>query len=205
MNTRQRVTVIAVIVLAVAAAVTLTATASNRAAQKNEQAAKAAIQARIKRGEYLVTVVGCHDCHTPFKMGPKGPEPDMSRALSGHPESLKLPAPPKLNGQWMWTAAGTNTAFAGPWGISYTANLTPERLTGIGIWDEAMFVRTIRTGRHWGVGRPILPPMPWQAFSKMTDEDLKSIYAYLRTVKPIKNQVPDAIVAPPPSAPKAGA
>lgn len=195
MNTRQRITAIAVIVLTVAAAVTLTAAAGNRAAQKSEQAAKAAIQARIRRGEYLVTVVGCHDCHTPFKMGPKGPEPDMSRALSGHPESMQMPAPPKPNGPWLWSGAGTNTAFAGPWGISYTANLTPERLTGIGIWDEAMFVKTLRTGRHWGVGRPILPPMPWQAFSRMTDEDLKSIYAYLRTVKPIKNQVPDAVIA----------
>jgi len=72
-------------------------------------------------------------------------------------------------------------------------------LTGIGIWDEAMFVKSIRTGRHWGVGRPILPPMPWQSFSHMTDDDLRAIFAYLRTVKPIHNDVPDAVVAPPPS------
>jgi mono/diheme cytochrome c family protein len=196
MNTRQRFTVIAIVVLSLAAAASLTATAGNRAAQKSEQAAKAAAHARVKRGEYLVTAIGCNDCHTPWKMGANGPEPDMSRALSGHPEGLEVKSPAKLgNGPWVWAAAGSNTAFSGPWGISYAANLTPERLTGIGIWNEEMFVKTIRTGRHWGVARPILPPMPWQAFRHMSDEDLKSIYAYLRTVKPIKNQVPDAILA----------
>ncbi|HYH06008.1 MAG TPA: diheme cytochrome c-553 [Thermoanaerobaculia bacterium] len=196
MNTRHRITLLAVVVLSLAIAATLTATASNRAAQKSEQAAKAAAQARVKRGDYLVTAMGCHDCHTPWKMGANGPEPDMTRALSGHPENMKVANPAKLgNGPWVWAAAGTNTAFSGPWGISYTANLTPDRLTGIGIWNEEMFVKTIRTGRHWGVSRPILPPMPWQAFRHLSDEDLKSIYAYLRTVKPIKNQVPDAILA----------
>jgi len=152
-------------------------------------------QARVARGEYLVTIGGCNDCHTPFKMGPKGPEPDMSRALSGHPENVVMPPAPKSDGSWVWTAAGTNTAFAGPWGISYTRNLTPEPLTGIGIWTEDMFIKTIRTGRHWGVGRPILPPMPWFNYAKASDEDLKSIYAYLRTIKPVKNQVPDAVLA----------
>src|SRR5580765_355411 len=44
----------------------------------------------VKRGEYLVTVGGCNDCHTPLKMGPQGPEPDMSRMLSGHPDSFPI-------------------------------------------------------------------------------------------------------------------
>lgn len=196
MNSRHRITVTAIVVLSLAAAATLTATASNRAAQKSEQAAKAAAHARVKRGQYLVTAMGCHDCHTPWKMGAQGPEPDMTRAFSGHPEGVQVTTPAKLgNGPWVWAAAGTNTAFSGPWGISYAANLTPERLTGIGIWNEEMFLKTIRTGRHWGVSRPILPPMPWQAFRNLDDNDLKSIYAYLRTVKPIKNQVPDPILA----------
>jgi hypothetical protein len=94
----------------------------------------------------------------------------------------------------MWTGAATNTAFAGPWGISYAANLTPDRLTGIGIWNEEVFVKTIRSGRHWGVARPILPPMPWQNVAGLTDEDLSSVYAYLRSIQPVRNQVPDAVL-----------
>lgn len=153
-------------------------------------------QTRIQRGEYLVTVGGCNDCHTPLKMGPKGPEPDMSRQLSGHPASLEMPAPPALpNGPWLWSGAATNTAFAGPWGVSFARNLTPDEVSGIGIWTEEMFIRTLRTGKHWGVSRPILPPMPWFNYGKMTDEDLKSVYAYLRNLKPIRNEVPDAIIA----------
>jgi mono/diheme cytochrome c family protein len=154
----------------------------------------------IKRGEYLVTIGGCNDCHTPFKMGPNGPEPDMSRMLSGHPEQVgEMPEAPKQTGPWMWSGAATNTAFSGPWGVSYARNLTPEELTGIGIWSEQQFIQTIRSGRHWGVSRPILPPMPWFNYAKMTDEDLKSVYAYLRSIKPVKNQVPDAKVALPPA------
>jgi hypothetical protein len=155
-------------------------------------------QQRVARGKYIVSTAGCHDCHTPWKMGPKGPEPDMTLALSGHPASMKLPPPPKLGeGPWVWSAAGTNTAFAGPWGVSYTANLTPDKLTGLGIWTEDIFIKTIRTGRHWGVSRPILPPMPWSVYRNMTDEDLKSVFAYLRTIKPINNQVPEPL--PPPA------
>ena len=178
------------------------AAGTERSASKGDAAKVDAAQLqaeRAKRGEYLVTIGGCNDCHTPFKMGPNGPEPDMSRALSGHPESMPMPEAPKLPaGPWIWTGAATNTAFAGPWGVSFARNLTPEQLTGTGIWTEEMFIKTLRTGKHWGVSRPILPPMPWQNYAKATDEDLKSIYAYLRTLKPIKNQVPDAILAPPP-------
>jgi mono/diheme cytochrome c family protein len=108
------------------------------------------------------------------------------------------PAPRLPNGPWMWTGAATNTAFAGPWGVSYARNLTPDQLTGIGIWSEDTFIKTLRTGKHWGVSRPILPPMPWQNLRQMKEEDLRSIYAYLRSLKPIRNQVPDAVLAPPP-------
>lgn len=157
----------------------------------------------VERGGYLVTVAGCNDCHTPFKMGEHGPEPDMSRMLSGHPEALKMPPAPAASGPWIWSGAATNTAFAGPWGVSYATNLTPDRNTGIGIWTEDIFVKTLRTGRHWGVARPILPPMPWQNYSRMSDEDLKAIYTYLRSIPALPNRVPEAIVAPPPAAPKA--
>ena len=152
----------------------------------------------VERGRYLVNTSACHDCHTPWKMGPNGPEPDMSRALTGHPQDMVMPPPPRVpDGPWGWAGAGSMTAFAGPWGVSFTANLTPEELTGIGIWTEDTFIKAIRTGRHWGVSRPILPPMPWTVYRNMTDEDLKSVYAYLRTIKPIKNQVPEPL--PPPS------
>lgn len=150
---------------------------------------------RVERGKYLVTIAVCNDCHTPFKMGPHGPEPDMTRMLSGHPENLKMPAPPAGNAAWAWSGGATNTAFAGPWGVSYTANLTPDKVTGIGIWTEEMFIKTLRTGKHWGTSRPILPPMPWPWFRQMSDEDLKSIYAYLRTIPPVHNQVPDPVIA----------
>ena len=156
-----------------------------------------------KRGEYLVSIMGCHDCHTPWVMGPKGPEPDMTRALSGHPEQIgSISARPKFEGEWVWSGAGTNTAFTGPWGVSYTMNLTPDENTGIGIWTEDLFLKTIRTGKHWGTSRPIMPPMPWTVYRNATDEDLKAIYAYLRTIKPITNHVPD--YEPPDAAPTAG-
>jgi hypothetical protein len=108
-------------------------------------------QARVERGKYLVTVAGCNDCHTPLKMGPTGPVPDMSRMLSGHPENMPITSTPQApEGPWMMTSAATMTAFAGPWGVSFTANLTPDRNTGIGIWSEELFLKTLRTGRHWG-------------------------------------------------------
>ena len=96
----------------------------------------------------------------------------------------------------MSTAYWDLTAWSGPWGVSYTANLTPDENTGIGSWSEQTFVGALRTGRHMGVSRPILPPMPWQAFRNLNDEDLKSIYAYLRTIQPIHNRVPDPVEPP---------
>lgn len=156
----------------------------------------------IKRGEYLAKISACHDCHTPLKMGPKGPEPDMTRMLSGHPESLVMPKSPEIGqGPWVYVGSGTNTAYAGPWGISYAINLTPDQNTGIGIWTEDMFVKALRTGKHFGTSRPILPPMPWQSYSNMTDEDLKAMFAYLKSIPPITNKVPDAVIVEPPAKP----
>jgi len=153
---------------------------------------------RVERGKYLVTIGGCNDCHTPWKVGPNGPEPDMTRMLSGHPQNLPMPDL-KAPAPWAWAGAPTNTAFSGPWGVSYAFNLTPDEHTGIGIWTEDIFMKTIRTGRHWGVSRPILPPMPWFNYRQMSDEDLRSVYAYLRTIPAVSNKVPDAIIAEPPA------
>jgi mono/diheme cytochrome c family protein len=149
----------------------------------------------VARGKYLVTAMGCHDCHTPAKMGPNGPEPDMSHALGGHPASLTVPPPPGPSGPWIGSVTGTFTAWSGPWGVSYTANLTPDKATGLGEWTEQQFVDTIRTGRRQGRGREILPPMPWPAFKNLNDADLKAIFAYLRTVTPIENKVPEPVLA----------
>jgi hypothetical protein len=158
--------------------------------------------ARVERGRYIVTTSGCHDCHTPWVVGPKGPEPDMTRALSGHPESMTLPPPPKAEGPWIMTAAATNTAWAGPWGISFTANLTPDPETGLGKWTLRNFVETIRTGRHMGRGRPVLPPMPVQVYRNWTDADFEAVFAYLQSVPAVKNRVPEPL---PPTAPVASA
>ena len=193
MNTRQRITLITI--MSVCLILVASITGAHRSQTRAHEAAVAAQKARVERGAYLVTIGGCNDCHTPWKMGPKGPEPDMDRMLSGHPAHVVIPSAPEHQGPWVWSGAGTNTAFAGPWGVSFARNLTPDQVTGIGIWDEAMFMKTIRSGRHWGVSRPILPPMPWFNYAKMTDEDLKSVYAYLRTIKPVKNDVPEAIIA----------
>lgn len=156
-------------------------------------------QSPAERGAYLVTIAGCNDCHTPFVMGPNGPEPDMTRMLSGHPEGTELAAPPTLDpaAGWVWGGAGTNTAFYGPWGISYTMNLTPDENTGLGIWTEEMFLTAIREGKHMGTSRPILPPMPWPMYRNMTDDDLKAIFAYLRTIPPIHNRIPEPVIAEP--------
>lgn len=153
-------------------------------------------QQRIERGRYLVAATGCGDCHTPKMMTPQGPKEDEGRLLAGFPEGTKLPPAPAASGPWIASAAWDQTAWAGPWGVSYATNLTPDRNTGLGIWTEDMFVKAMRTGRHMGVSRPILPPMPWTALRNMEDEDLKSIYAYLRTIPPVENRVPEPL--PPP-------
>jgi mono/diheme cytochrome c family protein len=179
------------VVLGVTAVVAVVCFAYQTFAGRDESTTPAQQQTPVERGRYLVEITGCNDCHTPFKMTATGPAPDMDRMLSGHPEQLKLPPAPKAHGPWAWSGAATNTAFAGPWGVTYAANLTPDKNTGLGIWDERMFVQAMRTGKHFGQGRPIMPPMPVSAFLKMTDEDLKAVFAYLRSVPPLTNHVPD--------------
>ena len=101
---------VVIITLTLLAIVSLLSGCSGDASATTTQTGTAA--ARIERGKYLVNFGGCHDCHTPLKMGPNGPEPDMSRALSGHPQDLVMPEPPKANGPWVWSAAGTNAGGA---------------------------------------------------------------------------------------------
>lgn len=157
-------------------------------------AASTPAEVSVARGEYIVNTSGCHDCHTPWVMGLEGPAPDMTRALSGHPSAMVMPPAPKLPpGPWLWMGAATNTAFAGPWGTSFAANLTPDKETGTGSWTAEQFIATLRTGRRLGKGRPILPPMPAAVYAKMTDDDLRSVFAYLQTLKPLSNKVPTPV------------
>ena len=186
-----------------AAAVILTAvlaTATLRAAGGGAQLAPpptpAGLTAQQLRGKYLVDIMGCHDCHTPMKMGPNGPQWDLDRALSGHPEDMKLPPAPALPMPWMATMAATMTAWSGPWGTSFTMNLTPDKETGLGDWTVDQFIATMKTGKDRGKGRPILPPMPVQNLAQLTDEDIRSVFAYLQSLKPIKNRVPQPIDPP---------
>jgi mono/diheme cytochrome c family protein len=145
----------------------------------------------VLRGKYIVSTSGCHDCHTPWKMTERGPAPDMSRALSGHPEGLDMPEGPRPAEPWLMTVAATNTAFSGPWGVSFTANLTPDRETGLGRWTVRNFIETIRTGRHLGRGREVLPPMPIPVYNNFTDADLAAIFSYLQSLPAVKNRVPE--------------
>ena len=88
----------------------------------------------------------------------------------------------------------TTTGWSGPWGVSFAANLTPDPETGVlRDFTEQQFIQTMRTGRHQGQGRQILPPMPWFNYGQMTDEDLKAVFAYLRQIPPVKNKVPDPL------------
>jgi hypothetical protein len=168
---------------------------ANRVAASAAPAADAQ-RALLARGEHLVLSSGCNDCHTPLKLGKNGPEPDMSRMLSGHPEQMKLPPPPAASMPWLVAADATNTAWAGPWGVSFTANLTPDVETGLGGWSREEFAQAIKSGRHRGRGRPVLPPMPIPAYRNFTDDELSAIFAYLGSIPALKNRVPEPL--PPP-------
>lgn len=159
-----------------------------------------------KRGEYLVSILGCDDCHTPKMMTPQGPAPDMSRRLMGHPADETFTADAAIqklvDERHVAIFSPGMTGAVGPWGTTYSANLTPDD-TGIGPWTEAQFVKALREGKSKGLDgtRPIMPPMPIAVYRNLTDDDIKAIFAYLKTIKPISNVVPAPALAPPPPAP----
>jgi hypothetical protein len=147
----------------------------------------------VARGRYLLMVGGCHDCHTPKIFTDRGPMPDTTRLLMGHPADETMPpVPVDVLGEGKWGFVGNAglTAFAGPWGVSFTANLTSDKETGIGSWTEEQFIKALRTGKHRGFGKPILPPMPWFNLAEATDADLKAMLAFMKSTKPISNEVP---------------
>lgn len=148
---------------------------------------------KVARGEFLVTFGGCGDCHTPKMFTPNGPALDTTKMLSGSPSTTKISevdANLVKPGKWVLFTQDI-TAAVGPWGASFAANLTPDVETGIGSWNEEMFINAMRTGKHLGAGRPIMPPMPWELVGKHSDDDLKAMFAYLKSLKPVKNKVPD--------------
>ncbi len=149
----------------------------------------------IERGKYLVEFGGCNDCHSPKVMTKMGPVPDSKRLLSGFPSSD--PIPPidmSMIAPGHWILASTNTtAWVGPWGISFARNLTPDSSTGIGAWSLNDFINTLRKGKHLGSGRDILPPMPWEGIGRLSNNDLKAMFAYLKSLPPIHNEVPNPV------------
>lgn len=155
---------------------------------------------QVKWGERLVTVGGCNDCHTPKKMGAHGPENDMTLMLSGHPTASPPPDfDAKEAAKKGLIVTQTFTAWTGPWGTTYAANLTSDS-TGIGAWTEAQFIKCLKEKKWMGLDntRPLMPPMSMMPVTEMHDDELKAIFAYLKTTKAVKNVIPEAALLPPP-------
>ncbi len=121
---------------------------------------------RVERGRYLVTLMGCNDCHTP---GALYGAPDFKRQLSG-----------------------SEVGWKGPWGVSYPRNLTPDAETGIGKWSEKEIVAALRTGMRPN-GTVLQPPMPWPNCTQLTDEDAFAVAAYLKSIPAVSHKVPDLL------------
>jgi len=148
----------------------------------------------VQRGKYLVdAVAACGYCHTPRVRA----DYDMNMYLAGHPAGQPSPRYNfRMIGEGIFIVTAPQlSAFSGAFGTSFASNLTPDKETGLGEWTEEMFIKAMRTGRHQGVesNRKILPPMPVKHYAQMNDEDLKAIWAYLRTIKPVKNEVNPAL------------
>jgi len=147
---------------------------------------------QLEWGEHLVLIGGCHDCHTPKKMTSQGPVLDSALFLSGHPANMpRIDIDRKEIEAKGLAVAMDLTEWVGPWGVSFAANLTPDP-TGIGNWTEDQFIYALRNGTAKGIpgSRPILPPMPWEMIRNMTDDEMKAVFAYLKSIKPIDNLVP---------------
>lgn len=116
---------------------------------------------QVKHGWYLVRIAQCNDCHTP-------------NDEHGNPRADMM--------------FGGGARMKGAWGDVVTPNITPDP-SGISHYDETMFIKTIRSGRASGGVRQLNPLMPYSYFRNMTDDDLKAIFAYLRTIKPVRHHV----------------
>lgn len=149
----------------------------------------------VKRGEYMVTILGCHDCHSPKKMGPQGPELIPELMLSGYPADRPLGkvSPEAIAEGWALFNSDL-TVGVGPWGATFAANITSDE-SGIGNWTLEQFTRALTQGKSKGMedGRMLLPPMPWFNYANMDKKDVEAVYAYLKSTKPVRNLVPAPI------------
>ena len=128
---------------------------------------------QVKRGEYLVELLGCGACHTD---GALEGAPQMDRALAGSSIGIAYTNP-----------LGTENP-----GIVFPSNITPDAETGIGEWSDDQIARAVRIGVGKHMGRRIAV-MPWQGYAKMTDEDVNAIVSYLRSISPVRHRVPDEV------------
>jgi len=181
---------IAVVIVSAGAAIAVSCN-STADAKNNADNAVTFTAEQVKHGEYLVTAMGCDDCHSPKIFGPHGPEVDLSRRFSGHPAGAKIAFVDTVQLKSWALFAPDLTSSVGPWGMSFSANLTSDG-TGIGNWKFEQFKKAIREGKSKGLdgNRPLMPPMPWQAYKNLTDNDLRDIFAFLKSTKPVKNLVP---------------
>lgn len=188
----MRRTIAAAVILGMGIVAMNTTGCTNSGADPVSQQAKTKTEL-IERGQYLVTIGGCNDCHTPKIMTEHGVDIDPTRMLSGHIKEEQIPAfDSKGVSKGILQANMNLTAWQGPWGISYAANITPDKESGIGNWTLEQFKMALRQGKSKGLAaaRPLLPPMPWFNFAKMTDTDLEAMFAYLQSVPAVKNHVP---------------
>jgi mono/diheme cytochrome c family protein len=178
---------------AIAAAVSITFYACNTKAGNTEEKKAGLTKAElVERGGYLVMVAGCDDCHTPKKMGPNGPELDMERRLSGYRQEMPFPKVDTNLIKQGWALVNPElTGWAGMWGASFTANITSDE-TGIGNWSLEQFKKAFQQGKWKGMdnSRPLMPPMPWQNYTNMKEEDVVAIFEFLKSTKPVKNVEP---------------
>jgi hypothetical protein len=180
------------ILAALAASVSFAMIACTNTSAKSDNTVVISQDSLIKRGSYLVNAMGCDDCHSPKKMGPAGPEVDMEHRFAGHLANTPLGKPNTsvMKDGYMLFAMDLTSAV-GPWGQSYAANISSDE-TGIGNWSEDQFMTAIRQGKSKGLkeARDLLPPMPWFVYRNLSDTDLRSIFAFLKTTKPVHNVVP---------------
>lgn len=165
---------------------------TQEAIQNNATTSSSGVEDEIARGRYLVEIMGCNDCHSPKSMGPRGPEVIEELRLSGYPANrpvVNFDSPMIKEGFAMFYP--DLTAAAGPWGITFAGNLTPD-VTGIGNWTEEQFKKALTQGKFKGMDdtRMLLPPMPWVNYAEMKDEDIHSIFTYLKSIDPVENIVP---------------
>ncbi len=126
--------------------------------------------AQIKRGEYLARIMDCTGCHTP---GVMSGNPDMAKYLAGGDVGFEIPG----------------------LGIFWPPNLTSDEATGLGSWSAAEIAHAVRTGETPD-GRILAPIMPYMSYAAITDDDAMALAAYLKSLPPVSNPIPDPVGSP---------